>query len=226
MHLAKATEIYVQNRTQGRQARMDLELLARLPQPVLLVDAWRYIVYANDAAQKVLNHSQALTSQGGLLVASTPRNDARLTAALRSLGLSAAKRAESSLPASQRVLMRIDSRLQHPWLAVLKDLRPEATMASFGDQPLAMVTLHDLNLRVTLDPALMAAAWSLTPAESRVACGVAQGMTTDAMAQAFGVSRTTIRTQTQSVLNKTGATRQADLVSMLAALGHTVSTTF
>jgi DNA-binding CsgD family transcriptional regulator len=220
VHLAKATEIYVQNRTQGRQARMGLALLARLPQPVLLLDAWRYIVYANDAAHGVLDASGALSNKGGMLVANTTQDDAALTAALRSLGLT--ERGAVLNENLSRKVLRLSGRLLHPCLVVMQALRPEATMASFGDHPLAMMTLHDLAQRVTLDPSLVATAWGLTPAEARVACGVAKGMATDDMAQAFGVSRTTIRTQTQSVLNKTGAARQADLVSMLTALGHTV----
>ncbi len=221
-HLAKATQIYVQSRTQGRQVRTGLELLARLPQPVLLVDSWRYIVYANEAAQASLAASNALCNRGGMLVAVTTQDDTRLTAALRGLGLHGTEQAVLPGTTAARVVLRLDGRLQHPHLVVMQAVRPEATLASFADQALAMVTVHDLNLRVKVDPGLVAAAWGLTPAESRVACGLAQGLTTEAMAQAFGVSRTTVRTQTQSVLNKTGAARQADLVSLLAALGHSV----
>lgn len=58
--------------------------------------------------------------------------------------------------------------------------------------------------------------FDLTPAEARVARGVAELQTVDTIADTLGVSRETIRTQLKSVLAKTGTARQADLASLLA----------
>lgn len=63
--------------------------------------------------------------------------------------------------------------------------------------------------------------FDLTPAEARVARGVAQAETLDALAAATGVNRETVRSQLKAVLSKTGVSRQQELVSLLAgkALG-------
>ena len=58
--------------------------------------------------------------------------------------------------------------------------------------------------------------FDLTPAEARVARGIAERQTVAAMALAFGVSRETIRTQLREVLAKTGLRRQAELANLLA----------
>ena len=58
--------------------------------------------------------------------------------------------------------------------------------------------------------------FDLTPAEARVARAVAQGKTVEAIALSNGVSRETVRTQLASVLAKTGMSRQAELVALLA----------
>jgi DNA-binding CsgD family transcriptional regulator len=58
--------------------------------------------------------------------------------------------------------------------------------------------------------------FDLTPAEARVARGVAQGKTLEAIAIQYGISRETVRTQLASVLAKTGMSRQAELVALLA----------
>lgn len=58
--------------------------------------------------------------------------------------------------------------------------------------------------------------FDLTPAEARVARAVAQGKTVEVIALSNGVSRETVRTQLASVLAKTGMSRQAELVALLA----------
>jgi DNA-binding CsgD family transcriptional regulator len=58
--------------------------------------------------------------------------------------------------------------------------------------------------------------FDLTPAEARVARGIAEGKTIDALALASAVSRETVRTQLGAVLAKTGLNRQAELVALLS----------
>lgn len=79
-----------------------------------------------------------------------------------------------------------------------------------------------LVIATPVDRALVPAAevlqvlFDLTPAEARVARAVAEGKTLEAIALANGVSRETVRTQLASVLAKTGMSRQAELVALLA----------
>ena len=63
--------------------------------------------------------------------------------------------------------------------------------------------------------------FDLTPAEAKVAKAIAHGDTSAAIAAASGASLSTIRNQVAAVLAKTGLSRQADLVGLLAgkALG-------
>ena len=58
--------------------------------------------------------------------------------------------------------------------------------------------------------------FDLTPAEARVARGIGQAETIDALAEATGVNRETVRSQLKAVLSKTGVSRQQELVSLLA----------
>lgn len=58
--------------------------------------------------------------------------------------------------------------------------------------------------------------FDLTPAEARVAQGIAAAQTIDAVAETSGVSRETVRTQLKAVLAKTGVARQTELVNLLA----------
>lgn len=58
--------------------------------------------------------------------------------------------------------------------------------------------------------------FDLTPAEARVARGIGKAQTVDALAAASHVSRETVRSQLKSVLDKTGLSRQQELISLLA----------
>ncbi len=70
---------------------------------------------------------------------------------------------------------------------------------------------------------LLRSLFDLTPSEARVARGLAGGDSLDDIAASGNVSRNTVRTQLQQVLEKTGCTRQAEVTAMLTniALGST-----
>jgi DNA-binding CsgD family transcriptional regulator len=62
---------------------------------------------------------------------------------------------------------------------------------------------------------LLADLFDLTPAEARVARGIAAGKTVHDLAEEAGLAAGTIRQQLKSVFSKTGVSRQADLVGLL-----------
>lgn len=57
--------------------------------------------------------------------------------------------------------------------------------------------------------------FDLTPAEARVARGIAECQTVEQMAASLGVSRETVRSQLKAALAKTGTVRQTDLAALL-----------
>jgi DNA-binding CsgD family transcriptional regulator len=67
-----------------------------------------------------------------------------------------------------------------------------------------------------LDSGLLKALFDLTPAESRIAQGIAMGETLEVVAQRYGIARGTARSQLKSVLTKTGVGRQTELALLLS----------
>ncbi|QUS38772.1 LuxR family transcriptional regulator [Tardiphaga alba] len=63
---------------------------------------------------------------------------------------------------------------------------------------------------------LLRSLFDLTASEARVARGLVAGQTLEEIAASGGVAISTIRTQVRQVLEKTGCTRQAEVVSLLA----------
>jgi DNA-binding CsgD family transcriptional regulator len=68
---------------------------------------------------------------------------------------------------------------------------------------------------------LVQSLFDLTPAEARVARGLAAGKTVDDIAADGGTSANTIRSQVRGVLEKTGCNRQVDVVALLTAISPT-----
>ena len=84
------------------------------------------------------------------------------------------------------------------------------SVAVFVLTPLAAPNAPSVELVMSL--------FDLTPAEARVARGLASGQTVDELAGAGGVSANTVRVQVRGVLEKTGCARQTDVVALLGGL--------
>jgi DNA-binding CsgD family transcriptional regulator len=65
---------------------------------------------------------------------------------------------------------------------------------------------------------LVMSLFDLTPAEARVARGLAAGKTVDDLAGDSGISPNTVRVQVRGVLEKTGCQRQIDVVALLGGI--------
>ena len=85
-------------------------------------------------------------------------------------------------------------------------------------QATTLVVITPVDRGAVPNAELIAGLFDLTPAEARVARGVAGGLTLDAIGNSAGVSRETVRSQLKAVLNKTGVSRQAELTALLAGL--------
>jgi DNA-binding CsgD family transcriptional regulator len=118
-----------------------------------------------------------------------------------------------------KVFLQIRSRVNdEPIGLCLYALRPESTLHAFGDRSLAMLMIYDPHQKIGFDPFILAACFDLSPGEAKVAVALAEGMSPEEIAKKNRVAISTVRTQLKSVFLKTGANRQAELVSMMARL--------
>jgi DNA-binding CsgD family transcriptional regulator len=70
-----------------------------------------------------------------------------------------------------------------------------------------------------LDPPeeVLRAAFGLTPAQARLASALLTGKTLTSYAESAGISINTAKTQMRQIFQKTGQSRQADLIRVIAA---------
>jgi DNA-binding CsgD family transcriptional regulator len=204
----------VQRRQTARPA--DHVLLDALDLPVISVHATRLIGYRNPAADRLLRSGGALCEREGFLDAVTLADSRALAGALYALHVEPTASRES--PPDRHVL-RLDPVGGRPeQLVVLVPIGPEAAMHAFGDRPGALVIAQTLGHAQPLDPALIAMAFGLTPTESRVAAAIAAGQSPERIATERGVALATVRAQLRTIHEKTGASRQSDLVRRLLSL--------
>ena len=84
---------------------------------------------------------------------------------------------------------------------------------------LALLLLTPVSAERAPPSELIRSLFDLTPAEARIAQGVAGGRTLEELAGDGAVSINTVRNQLRRVLEKTGCSRQAELAALLANLG-------
>jgi DNA-binding CsgD family transcriptional regulator len=217
MHLHHAVVIYLAQQKVAQPTSVGIELLQRMSQPLMLLDETRHIVFCNAPARRLLDAGGVLSDKGGLLSGPDLADDARLLIALRELGLSPQSYLGNG-PASDKVFLRLQNSAGSRLGIYLYAMRPGHAMGAFGPGSLALVMLHDPQQGSDLDPFVVAATWDLTPAEAKVAIGLKRGLSAPEIASAHGVSINTIRTQIRMAMEKTGVTRQAELVNLLATL--------
>ena len=83
-----------------------------------------------------------------------------------------------------------------------------------------LLTLTDLDADAQPDSLVVARAFGLSPAETRLALLIGSGTSPAEAADELGISRETVRSQLKGVFAKTGTHRQAELVALLARLAH------
>lgn len=81
-----------------------------------------------------------------------------------------------------------------------------------------MLMIHEPGKRLVLDTYAVGKCFDLSPAEAKIAVAIAEGHSPEYIAKKHAVELSTVRTQLKAVYSKTGASRQAELVSVLASL--------
>lgn len=188
--------------------------LDRLEAAVLLVGDDAEITFANDAAKKMLGESGVVNQNGTRLRASTPEAN-RL---LRDVFIAAAK-GDASVGV-RGVAVPLTELSRDQWFAhVLPLTSGRRQHAGHTYHAVAAVFIRQ-NAPNELSPLEgFSKLYGLTASEIRVAEAVLRFSGNEAIAEALGISRPTVRTHLNHIYRKTGANNQSDLVKLVAGLG-------
>lgn len=189
------------------------DVLAHLPNGVIVTDAQGRIAYMNRSAEAL--NGDGLRADRGHLLASLPPDQAKLS------HLIAATLAPGATPLDVRPIS-----LQRPGMKKPLLLRAIPIRAR-SDQPLPRILRGlDLVLITISDPESehqdvfldALGAFGLTPSEAAVAAMLGTGCSPDEIAQARKISISTVRTHIRNIYCKLQITRQGELAKIILAL--------
>ncbi|MGH7025372.1 MAG: LuxR C-terminal-related transcriptional regulator [Caulobacteraceae bacterium] len=191
------------------QVNADLAaVLDTLTDAVFVVDDEARVVYRNRRAGEMLSCGPLRMIRGVIRTAAP--DEARALEALIARATQEGSPVGGAMavaaPASRRPLSLTVSPL------------PSSQASLFSSPRTAMVRVADVAAPLPVDLRLLTELFSLTPAETRVAAALADGLSPRAVAERLGVSFNTVRAQLVSVYDKVGVSRQAELVRLMARL--------
>ncbi|HEY7458871.1 MAG TPA: helix-turn-helix transcriptional regulator, partial [Xanthobacteraceae bacterium] len=187
-------------------------LFDSLADGVILVDAHARIGFANVPAQTIIAEGEILRDAGGRLSAV----DTAADKALRNIF--AATPGGDTEVGAEGVAIPLSSANDEQWTAhVLPLTSGDRRREGVEHGATAAVFVRKVQLESPSLMKMLATRYKLTPAELRVLQGVIDVGGVPAIADALGISPTTVRTHMKSLFEKTGVRRQADLVKLIAS---------
>lgn len=195
---------------QTKSALLD-DTLSKLAAAVFLLGADGRIVFASEAADKLLRAGDILRENNLSLAATNAKAGAALSSAI-----SAALQGDDVLGV-RGTAIELSVSPKERWLAHVLPMT-EGTRQKAGRPHLAAAAVFvrkaSLELQWPLDA--IGKLYNLTPGEIRVLQGIVDIGGVPAIAEKQGVSEDTVRTHLKSIFAKTGVKRQADLIKLVA----------
>ena len=182
--------------------------LVTLSSGIFLVDATGRIVHANRNGRTLLSEANVVVGRGGSLGAVDPQANQALLDALTAGG---------GDPTSGRkgIAVPLEARDGGRYVANVLPLTSDAHDGASA-VAVAVVFVQKAALDLTSLPEVIAKEYGLIPAELRVLFAIIEVGSVRRVAKALGSSEADVKMHLQQLFRKTGTTRQAELVRLVA----------
>jgi DNA-binding CsgD family transcriptional regulator len=208
-HLRRSVEISkVLDAHAIEKARM-AEALDALKCGVVLTNQSGAILHANRVAERMFRHGGFMQSVGGILAAKLPEAAKELRTAIM-----LAAQDESAL-GKAGLAIRLTEEDEPPVFAHVLPLTGGELRTRLEPAAVAAIFIGAAQDEEEAAKA-MAAAFGLTPAETRLLESLLAGHTLAETATALGIAMTTAKTHLDNIFQKTGVNRQAELMRLAA----------
>jgi DNA-binding CsgD family transcriptional regulator len=209
-HISRAAQTHNLLASANQQRRLGDYVLQTLSFSAIAVDGQCRVVFANDAAEELLQLGDGLRVQQGRLTAHNPRQAEELREAVSRATVIANG---GVAPASDVLLVRRPN--GRPLSVLVAPLQRDRWTSPVDAT--AVVFVHDLASRRPPATAALAKLYRLTPAEERLLGALLQGERIAEYADRVGISANTANTQLKQIFAKTGARRQSDLMRQISS---------
>ena len=203
-HLAKAGQVAARIGTISDARRLAMAVLDRLDYGIILADRAGNIRLTNRRAEQWLEQADTIEAHFGRL---------RFHAAAERETLAGLLGAATAGDAGIHQLRAANGSVVK---VVVVPVNQEQQARLDDDQAQVAVVIADDHR--TIAPRLLRDAYHLTAAETKVAIGLASGLTQEELGASLFVSLATIKTHTQHIFRKTGVSRQAELIRLIYGL--------
>ena len=192
--------------------RVVLEAFNSVPIGMIIAEANARILHLNRVAEELVQQGRGLVIHNHTLSAKTKSDSDRLRQTISEV----VTKARHGRGARAQALSLYRSFSAYPLSIMVK---PMWCMDS-GDPnrrigPLANLIVADPDRQMEAPADLLGRVFDLTPAESVVLERLVNGLTLQEIADASGTSRNTVRNQLHVVFDKTGTSRQAELIKLV-----------
>jgi DNA-binding CsgD family transcriptional regulator len=188
-----------------------VDTLNGLSTGMYLVDAGGRLIHVNAAGSAILAASDILSSAGGRLVAC----DARVQRTLRDV-FAAAGHGDAALGVKGIAVPLIGKDGERYVAHALPLTSGARRRAGIDRVAVAALFVRRAALVASSTSQVIGETFRLTPTELRVLLAIVEVGGIPEVATAFGVADTTVRSHVNRLFEKTGVTRQADLVKLVA----------
>jgi len=210
-HMRRAILIAQMFEFKAAEAATFADALDGLSAGMYLVDAEGRLIHANAAGAAILSERDILNTVGGRLVAC----DMQAQRTLRDV-FAAAGRGDDALGA-RGIAVPLTGKSGERYVAHALPLTSGArSRAGIVYTAAAALFIRKATLVASATSQVIGETFKLTPTELRVLLAIIEVGGVPEVASAFGVAETTVRTHVNRLFEKTGATRQADLVKLVA----------
>ncbi|MBC9879139.1 helix-turn-helix transcriptional regulator [Bradyrhizobium sp. INPA01-394B] len=188
------------------------EIVDRLKAGVILLDSACNIVHSNPAADAILEADDVLRSVHGRLLASSSEANAALREVFRG-------EAEVAAAAAANRKIQLTSHDGSHYVAHVIAL-PSLLRQGRADGAIGALFVWKAKLDARACAGLIDRTFELTPAELRVLQSIVDIGGVPETAGALGIAETTVKTHLHRVFDKTGTSRQAELVKLVAGFSN------
>jgi DNA-binding CsgD family transcriptional regulator len=188
-----------------------LDILDGLSAGIFLVSGDGFIIHANVAGNAILSEGNLLRSVGGRLTV----DDAQLGQTMRD-SFAAADAGDVTLGV-KAITLPLMSQNGDRYVGHLLPLTSgKRRNAGIGNGAAAALFVRKAALETPLASEVIAKTFNLTPTELRVLLAIVEVGGVPDVAAALGIAATTVKSHLGRLFDKTGVTRQADLVKLVA----------
>ena len=208
-HIRQTLQLYRQLESRSGTASSLAAVIDVLPDATFVLDSMATILYSNKAARELINHERCLSIR-----------DERFNFAEKDVQAAffrtSAQVVRSSMGkegyCSETLFLKRQNRT--PLIFVIRPIENSELLAGG-----ALVSVYEPDNRPLPTADHIAAYFDLTPAEAQVCAALISGKDAQTISDQLGRSVSTVRSQIKQIFQKTGCSRQGELISrILAAL--------